>query len=256
MRNERFIQAACVSALSAGALLAYAAPAGAATLIRNDFATINVAYDGSIGTVNADGSPVVPAKLTGDRNTPPWVNPSGIEGNQSPDAGGVGLAGTYDDDNNSATPNVDVPGYLEVNGWDSTKLPGSLTISTSFPATGFDPLDTATLTFWAAARQGVTGGTVQIRDITTGTDLVAASPVSYASTATDWQFNSFSFAQDPTLAGHDLEVTFTPGTSQGDAGLELTDITLRTADVVPEPASLSLLGLGGLALLGHRRRQS
>lgn len=242
---------AAVAALGIATVVAGSQSTNAAVLIRNDFATINVAYDGSIGTVNADGSPVVPAKPAGDRFMAPWVNASGIEGNQSP--GSIGLTTTYDHDNDAGTAEVNVPGFLEVNGWDGSQLPGSLIVTAAFPSVGFEAGAPATLTFWAAARESVTGGTVQFWNATDNVQISDELSVDYADTATSWQFNSFSFTQAVDLAGKDIQVIFRPGTSDGAAGLELTDITLDSTDAIPEPASIGLLGIAGLAVLRRRR---
>lgn len=252
--NSPIARASALVFASAGAVAALVAtPADAAVLIRNDFSTIDDAA-GSVGTTNADGSPVVPVQA-GDRFTPPWVNPSGHEGKPGgTDAGLIGLGTTYDHDNNDATAEIEIPGFYEVNGWDGGNLPGSLTITTTFPDAGaFDTAGHAVLRFWAAARESVTGGSVRIRNVTDNVDVLPETAVTFAATATNWQYNEFSFVQDASYAGDTFEVTFFSGSTSGAEGLELTDITFESADV-PEPASLALLALGGGLCLRRRNR--
>jgi hypothetical protein len=252
MQTKRsMIQMACGCALSAGVLMAYAAPAGAATLISENFS------DSALGPIPAATS---------------WQNNTGHEFGPGP--GFVSdrhLAFTYDNDNNPATDEVAIPGGYEVNGFktvgeEGVNYPATLTITVQMP-TLLDPLTPASLSFWATGRDGTgtaANSTVSIVDATDNAVVVApTTPTFNAALTSDgrpqWQFNDITYTQLPSYAGHTFEVIFTGGgdavTSGSSAtGLVLADLNFTAPEVVPEPASLSLLGLGGLALLGRRRR--
>src|SRR4051812_3022095 len=225
-----------LSVASFGALIAIgSALAGAApvTLIRDDFS------DGAVGPTPAAAN---------------WVNSSG-----SPEVGaGTGfataraVATTYDHDNNSSTANINIPGGLEVN----VSAVSTQTITITMPGS-FDsaPNNQAQLTFWAAVRaNNATGATVSIVDTTDAVTVLAATTPIFAATNTNWQYNSFSFPLLASYAGDSFNVVFNGGGSNGANGLELTDITMAVN--VPEPASMSILGIAGMALLGRRRRNA
>ena len=204
------------------------APAGAALLISENFA------DGAVG-------PTPPAAN--------WVGSTGIEASAGPGfATARGVSTTYDNDNNASTPDVNIPGGLEVNA----SAVSTLTITVTMPATLALASQTQ-LTFWASVRaNNAAGASVSIVDTTDAVTVVSATTPTFAATNTNWQFNSISFPQLPTYAGDTFNVVFNGGGSNGANGLELTDITMQTD--VPEPATASLLGLGGLGLLARRRR--
>ena len=226
---------ATFAAAAFGALIAFGpSSAGAAlvTLIRDDFS------DGAVGPTPAAAA---------------WVDSSG-----SPEvAAGTGfgtaraVATTYDNDNNASTADVNIPGGLEVNVSAVSTQTITITMTSTIDAA---PNNLARLTFWAAVRaNNANGATVSIVDTTDGVTVLPATQPQFAATNTNWQFNSFTFPLLPTYAGDSFNVIFNGGGSNGANGLELTDITF--AANVPEPAGLSLAGLGGLGLLVRRRRQ-
>lgn len=67
-----------------------------------------------------------------------------------------------------------------------------------------------------------------------------------------WNSASFSFDSSDFagLVGDDLTLRF----SVSGEGMTLFDNFVLTETVIPEPASIALLGLGGLAVFGRRRR--
>src|SRR3954471_21099857 len=106
--------AALVAAALAGLT---AAPAGAQviTLIRDDFS------DGAVGPTPAAAN---------------WVNSSGAPEVQAGTGFGTNraVATTYDHDNNAGTPNVNIPGGLEVNVSAVATQAITVTMPASFPA--------------------------------------------------------------------------------------------------------------------------
>jgi hypothetical protein len=209
------------------------ASAAIINLIKEDFS------DGAVGPTPAAGS---------------WINNTG-----SPEvAAGTGfgtaraVATTYDHDNNLLTANINITGGLEVN----VSAVSTQTITVTMPAS-FDsaPNNFGVLTFWAAVRAGnATGASVSIVDTTDAVTVLPATTPLFAPTNTNWQYNSFAFPLLPSYAGDTFNVVYNGGGSNGANGLELTDITFAVNSPVPEPASLSVLGLAGMTLLGRRRR--
>lgn len=122
------------------------APAGAALLISENFA------DGAVG-------PTPPAAN--------WVGSTGIEASAGPGfATARGVSTTYDNDNNASTPNVNIPGGLEVNA----SAVSTLTITVTMPATLALASQTQ-LTFWASVRaNNAAGASVSIVDTTDAGD--------------------------------------------------------------------------------------
>jgi hypothetical protein len=223
-------------ALAAATLTALAAaPANAQVinLIRDDFS------DGAVG-------PTPPAAN--------WVNSSGPAevGAGTAFATNRGLATTYDHDNNASTPNVNIPGGLEVNVSAVSTQTITVTMPPSFAAA---PNNMAQLTFWAAVRaNNATGSSVSIVDTTDGVTVLSAMSPMFAGTNTNWQFNAFTFLLLPSYAGDTFNVVFNGGGSNGANGLELTDITFAVN--VPEPSSalLACAALAGAACRRWRRR--
>lgn len=214
--------------LVAGGVLLAVGPgdARAEVLVRETFSGVT---DSSLL-----GPDVIPAASA-------WVNTSGHEAGTAPlFCNARGLANTYDHDNNPATPEVNVPGGYEVNGYLDNLPNHSLTISVVLPAT-LNPDGVASLTFWAAARRGggsdgTAGAGVRIRNVTKGTDLVPLTAPRFAMNATQWQANRFTFPQLAAYAGNTVEITFNAGGADGASGLALADITFQTDAPVPSRA--------------------
>lgn len=182
-----------------------------------------------------------------------WINSSSAS---SEVAAGTGfataraLATTYDHDNNPGTGNINIPGGLEVN----VSAVSTQTITVFMPAS-FDlsPNNVGVLTFWAAVRaNNATGATFSIVDITDGVIILPATTPTFASTNTNWQFNTFSFPLLPSYVNDQFNVVFNGGGSNGANGLELTDI--RFAVNVPEPAVTLFMACAAVAGFARRRR--
>lgn len=187
-------------------------------LIRNDFSGVSES--------SLLGSNVVPAAAQ-------WTNVSGHEaGAGAAFAQARGLAAVYDDDNDPATPDINIPGGYEINGYADVYPAHTLTITTKLPA-ALSADGIASLSFWAAFRLSGTvadtsGAGVRIRNATKGVDLVPLSAPTFAADLSRWQFNQFTFKQDPSHAGDTIEVMFHAGGVDDSSGLALTNITVQT----------------------------
>ena len=209
-----------------------ASPASAVTLIDEDFAGFG-------------------ASQTYGTNTVTWSDDDGTSGfeNYTSNFGARQTDQTYDDDNNGGTPDIAVVGAIEVN--DDA---GAVTLTGSFVLPGtVSATDVLELRFAADYRGTLLPdpGTVQIFNVTDGTDILATTSVAQDTANRDWEPNFFSAPLSASDLGDTIEIRFFGGAgSSGASGLQVTLIEL---DAVPEPSSLALLGLGGL-LIARRRR--
>ena len=108
-----------------------------------------------------------------------------------------------------------------------------------------------TLTIYGAQRRSGSTLTLTLDGATTEVDTFAAGA---AGTNIQWVYTA-TFT--PDTAGDLLTVALTSSGTSTDAanGSNSVRIGAAAVSVIPEPASLALLGLGGLALMGQRRTQ-
>lgn len=153
-------------------------------------------------------------------------SPGSFEVYTTSGAGARGMSSTYDADNNAGTPQVNIPGGIEVNDASSNV---TLTATFTLPAlAGGDAYTGGQLTFWGGLRGTPTGNqTIDIFDMTASTALTGVFTPSLAggSTPRNWTWNTMPVAFTSTNAGHSIQVRF-HGSGSNAEGLELADITL------------------------------
>lgn len=162
----------------------------------------------------------------------------------------------YDDDQNGGTPNVTIPGGIEVN--DDVPAGGvTLTASITFTLPVGDTVTSSALTFFAGTR-GTAGPapSLTITNVTDGNSiLLNAAPISINANDNIWEFNEFTGIFSDSDAGDTIEVDWFGGGNSSASGLQLADIDLTIeTGAIPEPSGLALLGLGGFVILARRRR--
>lgn len=189
--------------------------------------------------------------------SPHWLDSTGGGFEIYPAAGATqrGLSTTYDHDASGATPQVTIPGAIEVN--DSA---GGVTLTAVFTLpTDVDVAEQAVLRFFAAYR-GYNAAfpipNVSLINVTDSRTALAATNVLFNSNKGVWQINVRQITLLASDLGDSFQLRFYGGGSDNNNGLELTDVTFAVATVVlPAPASApaGLLLLAGLGLSRRRR---
>ncbi|QNN21075.1 hypothetical protein HED60_01915 [Planctomycetales bacterium ZRK34] len=164
------------------------------------------------------------------------------------------LSTTYDHDANGSTPQVTIPGAIEVN--DSA---GTVTLTAEFTLpNNVDTEQTGLLKFFAAYRGYnaiFPNPTVSLTNVTDSRTVLAASNVIFNADKGIWQINTRQISLLAGDLGDTFRLNFYGGGSDNNNGLELTDVTFAVATVVvptPAAATMGLLLLAGFGL-GRRR---
>ena len=161
------------------------------------------------------------------------------------------MSNTYDDDQDANTPEIDIPGGLEVNVNTVDTGPMTLTAILELPA-DLGNNHVGYMTLFAGRRQPSRGdaGTMKI---TNGTGNITYFPETQLSVETegsepyDWVFNEFAIIDLSGASGGDeLKVIWYGGGTNGGDGLQLADIHF---ELIPEPGAGWLSALVFLALL-------
>jgi len=118
------------------------------------------------------------------------------------------------------------------------------------------PGEEVTVSFWARGSAGAGG--VHFAELfseldgggTSKTEILGGGPL-FPASATEWEKFEFTTTLGPDVSGG-VTVQFNAATGANAGSFSVLEID--NVVVTPEPASLGLLGLGGLGLLTRRRR--
>jgi PEP-CTERM motif len=129
---------------------------------------------------------------------------------------------------------------------------------------GITPGDTPLLSFWAKGFAGTTGNVLfSLRYLAAGGGILATSGNQFfqgAINPSTWTEITYNLGVVPAGATSAF-IEFSQGIGPINgvdllAGTVLIDDVVLLGEAIPEPSSLALLGLGGLALVARRRRHA
>ena len=154
-----------------------------------------------------------------------WSDSDASAGFEIYGPGGAGVRdmnSTYDHDQNPLTPNIPIPGAIEINDDDG---PVTLAAQVNLPP-HLNSLEDGVLTFFAGLRNGDAGtsATVEIVNVTDSTTILAPTTITINADDDIWQHNSFNVDVSGTDAGDTIEIRFYGGGSNSANGLQLTDL--------------------------------
>lgn len=218
-------------------LTASSLPVGAATIniFSEDFSGGSAALENSTTVTWADtsgGAPGVEFEV---------YNTSG--------AGVRGMSGTFDHDQNASTPQITLPGGLEVND----DLGNEILTATFVLNTAISSGQLGSLTFFGGVRGGnSSGASIEIFNITQGTPLTGLLTPTLGTF--EWAYNEFNFASTAANIGDSIEFNWRGGGSNSANGQEIALVGFSIIDnpsSVPAPAAIWLVGIG---LFGMRKK--
>ena len=165
-------------------------------------------------------------------------------------AGARGMSGFYDHDNNPNTPDLALPGGLEVND-DS----GNVFLTATFNLnSGLGANQSGFLTFYGGVRGGnSTGASIEIFNLTQNTSISGVLTPTLG--AFDWVYNEFSFASTAVNIGDQIQFRWQGGGNSSANGQEVALVSFSIVDdtaVVPEPSTLAIFALGIIGLASRR----
>lgn len=176
----------------------------------------------------------------------------GFETYASGGAGPRDMNNNYDHDQNSGTPNVTIPGGIELNtNTGGVTLTAAMTLT--LPAGTFPDGDL--LTFYAGVRSGNGIPTITILNITDSTTILPTTNIAINSDDNIWEYNSFTNLFSASDVGDTINIQWFASGSNSASGLQMADVEL-TVNAIPEPSTLILFGAGLGALIGSRRRKA
>jgi hypothetical protein len=181
-----------------------------------------------------------------------WVDSDGggFEVYGSTSSGPRGMIGTYDHDNNPNTPNISLPGALEVND-DS----GNVLLTATFTLDSIIASNqTGVLSFFGGVRGGnANGASVEIFNLTENTSISGLLSPNLG--ARNWVYNEFRFASPAANIGDQIQFRWQGGGTNSANGQEVALVSFSIVDV-PEPSALALFALGMIGLASRRYKKN
>lgn len=191
-----------------------------------------------------------------------WVDSDGggFEVYGSTSSGPRGMIGTYDHDNNPSTPNISLPGALEVND-DS----GNVLLTATFTLDSIIASNqTGILSFFGGVRGGnASGASVEIFNLTANTSISGLLSPNLG--ARNWVYNEFRFESPAANIGDQIQFRWQGGGTNSANGQEVALVSFSIVDApepalsavdVPEPAALALFALGMIGLASRRNKKN
>ncbi|MGB1261878.1 MAG: PEP-CTERM sorting domain-containing protein [Cognaticolwellia sp.] len=168
-------------------------------------------------------------------------------------AGARGMSGMFDHDNDPSTPQIVLPGALEVND-DS----GNVSLTATFNLdTAINANQMGFLSFFGGVRGGnAVGASVEIFNLTQNASISGLLTPTLG--AYDWAYNEFSFASTAANVGDQIQFRWQGGGTNSANGQEVALVSFSIVDgaaVVPEPSTIVILALGIIGLASRRFKQ-
>ena len=153
-------------------------------------------------------------------------NPNVLERYGAAAAGVRDMYSTYDHDNDSGTPDITIPGGLEVN-----HNTGNATVTASFTlSNNTDVTKQGVLSFFAGMRGNNRTNLpmISIVNITDSTAILPPTEITINADDNVWEYNRFFFPLSAGDLGDDIEIRWQGGGNNSASGLQITDVNLST----------------------------
>ncbi|MFT6990438.1 MAG: hypothetical protein ACJASL_002416 [Paraglaciecola sp.] len=180
-----------------------------------------------------------------------WLDSDGggFEVYGATNSGARGMSGDYDHDNDPSTPNIPIPGAIEVNDdKGDVRLTATFSLDSSINSNQM-----GTLSFYGGVRGGnSTGASIEIYNLTK--DKSISGILTPTLGAGKWVYNEFNFTPTAASVGDEIQIRWTGGGTNSANGQEVALVSFSTVEV-SEPYTLAFFALGALGLVASRFRK-